>query len=161
MNASHVIIMLWGLDALNRGKGFPKTTDHRSHNNLNGVVNATAIVFVDHDVSTAHTIQHYIHNPAQTCSTCRWQSGVACFFLFWVNTKNNTIMCVARASNSKRDCEHDLYCCLLPRCEALRTCRSRFPIATLSLKLRKPNCLIHGQWENKFFLQRLGTVPPH
>jgi len=24
----------------------------------------------------------------------------------------------------------DLYCCLLPRCEALRTCRSGFPIAT-------------------------------
>jgi len=31
---------------------------------------------------------------------------------------------------SKKDCEHDLYCCLLPRCEALRTCRSVFPIAT-------------------------------
>jgi len=44
--------------------------------------------------------------------------------------KNNTIICVARASYSKRDCEHDLYCCLLPRCEALRTCRSGFPIAT-------------------------------
>ena len=26
---------------------------------------------------------------------------------------------------------HDLYCCLLPQCEALRTCRSGFPIATL------------------------------
>jgi len=26
----------------------------------------------------------------------------------------------------------DLYCCLLPQCEALRTCRSGFPIATLS-----------------------------
>jgi len=25
--------------------------------------------------------------------------------------KNNTIIYVARASNSKRDCEHDLYCC--------------------------------------------------
>jgi len=24
----------------------------------------------------------------------------------------------------------DLYCCLLPRCEGLRTCRSGFPIAT-------------------------------
>ena len=44
--------------------------------------------------------------------------------------KNNTIIYVARASNSKRDCEHDLYCCLLPRCEALRTCRSGFPIAS-------------------------------
>jgi len=27
---------------------------------------------------------------------------------------------------------HDLYCCLLPQCEALRTCRSGFPIATHS-----------------------------
>ena len=39
-------------------------------------------------------------------------------------------VCVEGASNSKRDCEHDLYCCLLPRCEALRICRSGFPIAT-------------------------------
>jgi len=30
------------------------------------------------------------------------------------------------------DDESDLYCCLLPRCEALHTCRSGFPIATLS-----------------------------
>ena len=44
--------------------------------------------------------------------------------------KNNTIIYVALASNSKRDCRHDLYCCLLPRYEALRTCRSEFPIAT-------------------------------
>ena len=44
--------------------------------------------------------------------------------------KTNTIIYVARARNSKRDCEHDLYCCLLPWCEALRTCRSGFPIAT-------------------------------
>jgi len=27
---------------------------------------------------------------------------------------------------------HDLYCCLLPQCQALRTCRSGFPIATQS-----------------------------
>ena len=46
--------------------------------------------------------------------------------------KNNTIMYVERASNRKRDCKHDLYCCLLPRCEALCICRSGFPIATLS-----------------------------
>ena len=26
----------------------------------------------------------------------------------------------------------DLYCCLLPQCEALRTCRAGFPIATLA-----------------------------
>ena len=29
---------------------------------------------------------------------------------------------------------HDLYCCLLPQCEALRTCRSGFPIATVRVR---------------------------
>jgi len=29
---------------------------------------------------------------------------------------------------------HDLYCCLVPQCEALRICRSGFPIATLTAK---------------------------
>jgi len=33
--------------------------------------------------------------------------------------KNNTIIYVARASNSKRDCEHDLYCCL---CRGAKHC---------------------------------------
>jgi len=28
----------------------------------------------------------------------------------------------------------DLYCCLLPQCEALRICRSGFPIATKLFK---------------------------
>ena len=39
-------------------------------------------------------------------------------------------ICVARSSKNKRDATHDLCCCLLPRCEALRTCRSGFPIET-------------------------------
>jgi len=37
--------------------------------------------------------------------------------------------------NDQRTCRvvatHDLYCCLLPQCEALRTCRSGFQIATV------------------------------
>ena len=45
--------------------------------------------------------------------------------------KNKTIIYEERASNSKRDSEHDFYCCLLPQCEALCTCRSGFPIATI------------------------------
>jgi len=40
-------------------------------------------------------------------------------------------MYVARTSNNKVISSSDLYCCLLPRCEALRTCRSGFPIATI------------------------------
>jgi len=66
-----------------------------------------------------------------TC--CNLSVGVALIVWFTTNgtcVKNNIIIYVARASNSRRDCEHDLYCCLLPRCEALCTCRSGFPIAT-------------------------------
>jgi len=58
---------------------------------------------------------------------CNLSRGVALIVWFTTNgmcVKNNTIICVARASNNKRDCEHDLCCCLLPRCEALRTVRS-------------------------------------
>ena len=38
-------------------------------------------------------------------------------------------MYVARTSNNRVISSGDLYCCLLPRREALRTCRSGFPIA--------------------------------
>jgi len=65
---------------------------------------------------------------------CNLSAGVALIVRFATNgmcVKNNTIIYVARASNSKRECEQDLYCCLLPRCEALRTCPSGFPIAAL------------------------------
>jgi len=40
-------------------------------------------------------------------------------------------MYVARTSNNRVISSGDLYCCLLPRWEALRICRSGFPIATL------------------------------
>ena len=40
-------------------------------------------------------------------------------------------ICVVRTSNNRVISSGDLYCCLLPRCEALRTCHSGFPIATL------------------------------
>ena len=39
-------------------------------------------------------------------------------------------MYVARTSNNRMISSGDLCCCLLPRCEALRTCRSGFLIAT-------------------------------
>ena len=64
---------------------------------------------------------------------CNLSGGVALIVWFTTNemcVKNITIIFVARASNSKKDCEHDLYCCLLPQCEVLRTCRSEFPIPT-------------------------------
>ena len=43
-------------------------------------------------------------------------------------------MYVARTSNNRVISSGDLYCCLLPRCEVLRTCRSGFPIATLRIQ---------------------------
>jgi len=39
---------------------------------------------------------------------------------------------VARTSNDRVIAACELYCCLLPQCAALRTCRSGFPIATVS-----------------------------
>jgi len=70
-------------------------------------------------------------------------------------------VCVERASNNKRDCDVEalpiVTCerlnmmtsvreerlrrmisivCLLPRCEALRTCRSGFPIASVASEIK-------------------------
>jgi len=50
--------------------------------------------------------------------------------------KEQKYMYVARTKNNRVNSLGDLYCCLLPRCEALRTCRSEFPIATLWLNSR-------------------------
>jgi len=43
---------------------------------------------------------------------------------------------VARTSNNRVIMACELYCCLLSQCEALRICRSGFPIATLQDSLR-------------------------
>jgi len=51
--------------------------------------------------------------------------GVALNVRFTTNgmcTKNNTHIYVARTSNNRVISSGDLYCCLLPQCEALRTC---------------------------------------
>ena len=66
---------------------------------------------------------------------CNLSGGVALIVWFITNgmcVKNNTIMYVARTSNNRVISSGDLYSCLLPRCEALRTCRSGFPIAIVS-----------------------------
>jgi len=41
---------------------------------------------------------------------------------------------VVRTSNNRVIMSDELYCCLLPQCEALCTCRSGFPIATIISK---------------------------
>jgi len=52
--------------------------------------------------------------------------------------RNNSVRRTRRVTMA---CE--LYCCLLPQCEVLRTCRSGFPIATMviSMFIGISNCL--------------------
>jgi len=46
--------------------------------------------------------------------------------------KEQQYIYVVRTNNSRAISSGDLYCCLLLQCEALRTCRSGFPIAAES-----------------------------
>jgi len=45
--------------------------------------------------------------------------------------QHHTYMWREQASNNRVIMACELYCCLLPQCEALRTCRSGFPMATV------------------------------
>jgi len=68
-----------------------------------------------------------------TVYCCNLSVDVALNVRFTMNgmcVKNNTHMYVVRTSNNRVISLGDLYCCLLPQCEALRTCCSGFPIAT-------------------------------
>jgi len=53
---------------------------------------------------------------------------------------------VTRTSNNRVTMACEIYCCLLPQCEALRTCRSGFPIAT-EPQHRSTNCKHHQKDE--------------
>ena len=64
---------------------------------------------------------------------CNLSGGVALIVWFTTNgicVKNNTIMYAVRTTNNRVILSGDLYCCLLPQCEALRIWRSGFLIAT-------------------------------
>ena len=64
---------------------------------------------------------------------CNLSGGVVLIVRFITNgmcTKNKKIYAWCTQATIREIAMHDLYCCLLPRCEALRTCRSGFPIAT-------------------------------
>ena len=68
---------------------------------------------------------------AQGC--CNLSAGVAFNVRFTTNgmcAKNNTHIFMAQTSNNRVIMACDFYCCLLPQCEALHTCRSGFPIET-------------------------------
>ena len=66
---------------------------------------------------------------------CNLSLGVALnvqFATIGMCVKNNTHKCVVRTSDNRVISSGVLCFCLLPQCEALRTCRSGFPTATIS-----------------------------
>jgi len=86
--------------------------------------------------NTSCVVVQLDHNSLWYCC-CNLSGGVALIVWFTTNgmcVKNNTIMYVARTSINRVNSSGDLYCCLLPQCEALRTCHSGFPIATVSIE---------------------------
>jgi len=83
---------------------------------------------------------------------CNISVGVALDVLFTTNgmwAKKNSHIYLARKGYNRVIIACDLYCCLLLQCEALRTCRSGFPIATQPSLLCK---LEHQVQCQNFFL---------
>ena len=72
----------------------------------------------------------------------------------WNVREEQKYICVAWTSNNRVIAACDLYCCLLPRCEALCTCHSGFPIATV-LYQRQHNHMFYITVcvKNKLFVQ--------
>jgi len=65
---------------------------------------------------------------------CNPSGGVALIVWFTTNrmcAKNKNMYAWSKQAIIKEIATHDLYYCLLPLCEALRTCRSGFLIATI------------------------------
>ena len=58
---------------------------------------------------------------------------------------------VARTCNNRVIMACELYCCLLPQCEALRTCRSGFPIATAETSFRMSYKFLGVRFDCRFF----------
>jgi len=83
-------------------------------------------------VTEAYSLLNFIEVIIISYCCCNLSGGVALIVWFTTNgmcTKNNNIyiyIYVVRTSNNKVIVARDLYCCLLPQCEALRTCRSGF-----------------------------------
>jgi len=72
--------------------------------------------------------------------------------------KNKNIYAWRKQAIVREIATHDLYCCLLPRCEALRKCRSGFPITGVGctvpsrLTTEYPNSCI--QIKQKFAVEK-------
>jgi len=81
-----------------------------------------------------HSFSVFLHFQCLYC--CNLSFGVVLNVRFTTNgmfTKNNTHIYVAQTGNNTMIAAYHLCCRLLPQCEALRTCRSGFPIATIYL----------------------------
>jgi len=68
-----------------------------------------------------------------SCRCCNHSVSVVLNVRFATNgmyVKNNTHIYVSHRSRNRMSTTWDLYCCLLPQCEALHTCRLGFPITT-------------------------------
>ena len=68
---------------------------------------------------------------------CNLSGGVALIVWFTTNemcVKNKNMYTWSEQAIIREIATNDLYCCLLPRCEALRTCHSGFPIASVATK---------------------------
>jgi len=93
----------------------------------------------------------------QTWNYCNHSAGVAleCAVHHERNVREEKhYIYVARTSNNRVISSGDLYCCLLPQCEALRTCRSGFPIATSSWLVLATASFIY-----RYYIVNIGVFP--
>jgi len=89
----------------------------------------TRSMFFRRDVGRLRNSSLHVSGVATSTVVLRWFCDSPRTECAWRTTP---YIYVARTSNNRVIVSCELYCCLLPQCEALRTCRSGFPIASLS-----------------------------
>jgi len=82
---------------------------------------------------------------------CCYNLSVGIALNIWFTTngicaKTNTHICVTRTSNNRVIVAHDLFCCLLPQCEAFCTCHSGFLITTI------PSAWLHSYNSYEYYI---------
>ena len=81
------------------------------------------------------------HGTATVCARritpiCMWREHAIIDWSWRASSADTNMWTIERSDQRTRRVimACDLYCCLLPQCEALRTCHSVFPIATVHIK---------------------------
>ena len=82
------------------------------------------------------SVQFVVNNKGMLLQPLRWRCAECAVHHERNGREEQHHMHVARTSNNRVISSGELYRCLLPQYEALRTCRSSFPIVTLPLFLR-------------------------